>query len=53
MEKAIIIIRGGVAEVAEKSDNVVVELRDYDIDGANDDRLTEDDNGDLYVCSTY
>ena len=53
MEKVIIIIRGGVAEVAEKSDNVTVELHDYDVDGAKEDRLTEDDNGDLYVCSTY
>ena len=52
IEKVIISIRGGVAEVLEKSDNVTVEIRDYDVDGSNE-MLVEDEHGDAYICSTY
>ena len=52
-EKVIITVRGGVAEVSDKSDNIEVEIRDYDCDGVDDERLVKDKYGDTYVKGTY
>jgi hypothetical protein len=52
-EKVIIAIRGGVAEVVEKSDNVVVIIKDYDVEGVEEDRLMTDESGDSYIGSTH
>ena len=51
--KVVITVRGGCAEVVEQSDNVSVEIRDYDIEGVEEARLTEDDEGKLCIVSTY
>lgn len=53
IERVIICIRGGVADVLEKSDNVTIEIRDYDCDGTDDNRLTKDEQGDMYISSVY
>ncbi len=52
-EKVIIIVQGGVADVFQKSDNVEVEIRDYDIDGTEDERLKKDKDGDEYIAAIY
>ena len=40
--KVVVFVRGGVAEVAYCSKGVVVEIRDYDSDGGDEDELEED-----------
>jgi hypothetical protein len=52
-EKVIIIVQGGVADVFQKSKNVEVEIRDYDIDGTEEDRLQKDKDGDEYIAAIY
>lgn len=47
--QVIITIRGGVAEVASKPSNIEVVLRDYDIQGVEEERLQRDVDGDPYV----
>lgn len=41
-DKVVVIVRGGVAEVANCPEGVVVEIRDYDTDGCDKDKLEED-----------
>jgi len=45
MQAIIITISGGVVEVRQKPAGVQVIIRDYDIDGVDDDRLTKDAGG--------
>jgi hypothetical protein len=52
IEKVIIVVRGGVAEVLKKSNNVEVEIRDYDCDGT-DKHTYKDKDGDLYIKGIY
>jgi len=40
--KAVIAVRGGVAEVVYCAKGMVVEIRDYDTDGCDDDELDRD-----------
>ena len=40
--KVVVTVRGGVAEVAYCPKGVVVEIRDYDTDGCDEDKLEED-----------
>ena len=40
--KVVVIVSGGVADVAYCPRGVTVEIRDYDTDGADDDKLEED-----------
>jgi len=40
--KVVICVRGGVAEVLERPDNVAVEIRDYDTEGCDADGLAPD-----------
>jgi len=40
--KVVVTVRGGVAEVAYCPNGVVVEIRDYDTDGCDEDKLEED-----------
>lgn len=47
--QVIITIRGGVAEVASKPSNIEVVLRDYDVQGVEEERLQRDVEGDLYI----
>ena len=47
--QVIITIRGGVAEVASKPSNIEVVLRDYDVQGVEEERLQRDVGGDLYI----
>jgi len=54
IEKVIIVVRGGVAEVLSKSDEAIeVEIRDYDNDGQSDAHLYKDEDGDLYIKGVY
>ena len=41
-DKVVVTVRGGVAEVAYCPNGVVVEIRDYDTDGCDEDKLEED-----------
>jgi len=49
----IVTISGGVADVIAKSRGVKVIIRDYDCDGADDDRLTADSDGAKHYESVY
>ena len=51
--EVIIVVRGGVAEVLSKSDNVRVIIRDYDIEGTDGRRLITDPDGDECIESIY
>jgi hypothetical protein len=44
-------VEGGVADVQVSKPNVIVEVRDYDVDGVEDDHelLWTDENGDCCV----
>jgi hypothetical protein len=46
---ALVTIKGGVAEVTVRSPGFVIEVRDYDVDGVEDDRLWTDEHGDRCV----
>lgn len=46
---AIVTIEGGVADVTVRTPNIVIEVRDYDVDGVEDDLLWTDENGDQCV----
>ena len=41
-KRVVVIVRGGVAEVAYCPRGIVVEIRDYDSDGGDEDELEED-----------
>ena len=47
--QVIITIRGGVAELASKPANIEVILRDYDVQGIEEERLQRDADGDRYI----
>lgn len=51
-EEVVIVVRG-VAEVLKMSDNVRVLIKDYDVEGVEEDRLVRDENGDEYMESSY
>jgi hypothetical protein len=42
-------VEGGVAQVDVFTPGVVVEVRDYDVDGVDEDLLWTDENGDRCV----
>ncbi|MCK4342372.1 MAG: hypothetical protein KAY37_11695 [Phycisphaerae bacterium] len=42
-------VEGGVADVQVNKPGVTVEVRDYDVDGVDDDQLWTDENGDRCV----
>ena len=46
---AIVIIEGGVADVTVRTPGFVIEVRDYDVDGTEDELLWTDENGDRCV----
>jgi hypothetical protein len=52
-EEVVIVVRGGVAEVLKMSDNIRVLIKDYDVEGVEEDRLVRDENGDEYMESSY
>lgn len=51
MKKVVISVRGGVAEVVDdlSDEDVQVEIRDYDVEGCCEDRLAEDEEGEMYI----
>jgi hypothetical protein len=53
MSKVTIAIVGGLVETIDKPDDIEVEIRDYDIDGADEDDLSVDENGKKFVQSIY
>jgi hypothetical protein len=46
---AIVIIEGGVADVTVRTPGLVIEVRDYDVDGVDEDLLWMDEHGDRCV----
>jgi hypothetical protein len=42
-------VEGGVADVQVNKPGITVEVRDYDLDGVDDDQLWTDENGDRCV----
>lgn len=48
-EKVVIVVRGGVAEVLKRPESLTVEIRDYDTEGCEPERLEEDGS----VVSVY
>lgn len=46
---AVVTIEGGVADVTVRTPGIVIEVRDYDVDGVDDDLLWTDENGDRCV----
>jgi hypothetical protein len=46
---AIVTIEGGVADVTIHTPGLVIEVRDYDVDGVEDELLWTDENGDRCV----
>ena len=45
----LVTVLGGVADVKVRTPGVVIEVRDYDVDGVEDDLLWMDENGDRCV----
>ncbi len=50
MEKVTIFIKGGVAEIIEKTKNVDLEIRDYDLEGGcvDEEIIKTDADGNKY-----
>ena len=46
---AIVVIEGGVADVTVHTPGFVIEVRDYDVDGVDDELLWRDEHGDRCV----
>jgi hypothetical protein len=46
---AIVTITGGVADVTVCTPGIVIEVRDYDVDGVEDDLLGTDEHGNRCV----
>ena len=46
---ATVTIEGGVADVTIHTPGIVIEVRDYDVDGVDDDSLWTDEHGDRCV----
>jgi hypothetical protein len=46
---AVVTIEGGVAEVSVRTPGLVIEVRDYDVDGVDEDLLWTDEHGDECV----
>lgn len=44
----LVCVLGGVADVSVLNPNVVVEVRDYDVDGLDEKDLCTDEDGDRY-----
>jgi hypothetical protein len=55
ISKIIIEVSGGVVQnvTIPKDSDITVEIRDYDIDGCDKDRLDKDENGNYCVCSVW
>ena len=53
MKTVIITVNGGVVDVVRKPKDVKLIVKDYDTDGCDEDGLTEDKDGDMYVKSVY
>ncbi len=45
----LVVVQGGVADVEVRTPNIVVEVRDYDVDGVDDELLGTDENWDQCV----
>jgi len=45
----LVTVQGGVADVKVRTPGVVIEVRDYDVDGVEDDLLWTDEDGDRCV----
>ena len=52
MRRVIIRVEGGVATLVQKPAGVIVELKDYDTDGGNED-TKKDKRGDIYRYSIW
>jgi hypothetical protein len=46
---ALVMVIGGVAHVLVRTPRITVEVRDYDVDGCDDNKLWTDENGDRCV----
>jgi hypothetical protein len=46
---AFVTIEGGVADVSVRTPGLVIEVRDYDVNGVDEDLLWTDENGDECV----
>ncbi len=46
-------VRGGVVDVENVPPGVTVRVEDYDVDGADETNLRENEAGDCYVLSEY
>ena len=51
--RVIIKVVGGVADVISKPKSLAVEIRDYDVEGCEEERLSHDGGGDPYVLSVW
>lgn len=46
---AIVVVEGGVADVTVQTPGLVIEVRDYDVDGVEHELLWTDESGDRCV----
>ena len=49
----VITISGGVHEILWKRKGISVLIRDFDVEGIESDRITQDDNGDPCIEDLY
>jgi len=49
MKTVRVTVEGGVVQWVEVPEGVTVIVRDYDVDGSEEDQLDQDENGDQYV----
>lgn len=53
LPKVVISVQGGLIEHIEKPDDVVVSVRDYDIEGFEEDRIGKDEQGHDCLITEY
>ncbi len=49
MKMVKVTVEGGVVQYVEVPEGVTVVVRDYDVDGSEDEGLQQDDNGDKFI----
>jgi hypothetical protein len=49
----VVTVTGGVAELEQIPPGIIVKIRDYDIEGCDEDKLTQDKEGNRYIEAVF
>lgn len=53
MKTVRVTVEGGVIQHVEVPEDVTVVVRDYDVDGSDDEQFQQDENGDKFIESVW